>query len=136
MSHAIEQALRISHCSNTGKEHACVGTCKITPNGIELECAKCGSDAHKEYDPNQWLEDRAVAIFRRAGMDFSLLTDGAKASVLQEISKDFCPNCKRLHIHTRRFPDYAICACGWTWGAGRGWKAPQPNTPTVCGGAA
>ena len=40
---AVEQSMRRSHCSNTGKEHACVGTMKVTPAGIELSCELCGS---------------------------------------------------------------------------------------------
>lgn len=40
----IEQAIRRSHCSRNNEEHKCVGSCKITPKGIELSCPICGDD--------------------------------------------------------------------------------------------
>lgn len=142
--HAVEQAIRISHCSNTGKEHACVGVCTITRSGVNLSCTLCGSDDKKFYQPNEWLEDRLKEIFHKAGMRFDSLTDEAKSAALKEYARDFCPNCKRVMFHTQRYNNHHSCSCGWSWSNYSGWRAPQmvPETspastePDLAGGNA
>lgn len=121
---SVEQALRISHCSNTGKEHACVGTCKITPDGIDLECKLCGKDRRPAYDPNEYLVDRATAILRTAGMDFQKLLDVVKLAVLRELSRDYCQNCHHVVFFEQKYRDWWTCSCGWTYTKHSGWKAP------------
>lgn len=123
----VEQALRKSHCSNGGKEHACVGTCTITPRGVELDCSLCGKDKHPNSSPNEWLADRAASILHAAGMRFASLSEDTRMEVLREIARDACPNCKALHFHVTRFIDFVKCECGWTWGQHAGWKPPRPN---------
>lgn len=120
--HQVEQALRRSHCSNTGKEHACVGTCTITPKGVELSCSLCGDDKPIASDTNEWLEDRANSVLYAAGLLYSKLSDEAKANVLRELGKDYCPGCRTQHFHTKRYQDYLRCKCGWEWLSSRGWR--------------
>jgi hypothetical protein len=122
----IEQALRRSHCSNTGKEHACIGTCTITKDGIELECSLCGTDKRQNIEGvNEWLSDRASAVLHAAGMRYASLSDETKLAVLKEMGRDVCPGCKAIHFHVKRFEDYRLCQCGWTWYASSGWKKPK-----------
>ncbi len=123
----VEQAIRRSHCSNTGKEHACVGTCKITQAGIELECVLCGKDDNQNLNANEWLEERAAAVLHAAGMRYASLSDAARVAVLKEMGRDACPNCKQFLFHTKKYDDYRTCACGWLWTAHGGWKRPLTN---------
>lgn len=136
---SIEQSVRVSHCSNKGKEHACIGTCKITPRGIELECKLCGRD-DKPTIPKSYQRAalRAEAIFGAAHMDFTSLNDAAKVAVVKEMAKDYCPGCERLHFHTG-FDDHIVCECGWTYTEYSGWRdsgyrnVSQQN-PTILAG--
>lgn len=123
--HQVEQALRRSHCSNSGKEHACVGTCTITPQGLELSCTLCGTDTPPNRDVNEWLEDRASSILHAAGgVLYEKLSSDAQCAILREIAKDHCPNCKTIKFHTKRYEDYIKCRCGWAWSSRRGWNGP------------
>lgn len=126
--HAIEQAIRISHCSNKGKEHACVGVCTITKDGVNLDCSLCGKDNLPWYQTSEWLESRAIAILVAAGLDFFKLETGVKVAVVREIAKDLCPNCKAIMIHAERFPRHKTCSCGWRWSDCVGWKPPLELT--------
>lgn len=121
---SIEQAVRKSHCSNTGKEHACIGVCTITASGITLDCQLCGKDKRPDLDANDWLVDRASAVMHAAGMRYASLSTEAQREVLKEMGKDACPNCKAIHFHTKKYEDYRTCTCGWHWYSRSGWKKP------------
>jgi hypothetical protein len=125
----IEQALRRSHCSNTGKEHACVGVCTITKDQVALSCVLCGRDENKNLNVNEWLEDRASSILHAAGMRYASLSDETKLAILREVAKDVCPGCKSIHYHTKRYEDYRRCNCGWEWHERSGWKPPLDISP-------
>jgi hypothetical protein len=125
----IEQAVRKSHCSNTGKEHACVGTCKITPDGIELNCRLCGKDSPKEFHSEK-LAIRARNILKAAGLDYEALSPRFQLAVLRALNEDFCANCGRLHIH-RQYQDFLTCPCGWVYSQYSHWKPAPPKTEMV-----
>lgn len=125
----VEQEVRKSHCSKSADRlHECVGTCKITPTGVELECSLCGTDEHTHpaAQANLWLERRAADILHAAGASYAALNLDTQMNVLREVAKDFCPNCKTLHVFVDRFQSYASCECGWVWTSGGGWRKPRP----------
>jgi len=40
---SVAEAVRVSHCAHPYPDtHKCIGTCKITPKGVILECSQCG----------------------------------------------------------------------------------------------
>lgn len=61
------QTLRTAHCASKESGHPCVGTCKITPRGVELECQKCGGQ-HEDIAPGASLDEVKVAIAALAGV--------------------------------------------------------------------
>lgn len=77
------QALRVSHCSNDG-DHACVGTCKITQKGVELECTLCGSDK-RPIAPSELLHEVKIAkaVLAAVGLDWNILSDHTKRIVAE-----------------------------------------------------
>lgn len=85
---AFAQALRVSHCSSSG-EHACVGTCKITQKGVELECTLCGSDK-KPIAPSELLRETRIAraAIEAAGMSWSCLSDHAKRAAHEAVCRE------------------------------------------------
>ena len=59
---SVAEAVRISHCASSG-QHECVGTCKITPRGILLECPLCGDgEAGLEVTSEYMRLDRILKI--------------------------------------------------------------------------
>jgi hypothetical protein len=82
----IAQELRKSHCDR-GKDagHACVGTCTITPAGIELSRKLCGSGDELIYQPMSW--DPAVIAAKStldaAGLDFDALSPERQVEVIR-----------------------------------------------------
>ena len=82
---AVEQSIRRSHCSNTGKEHACVGTMKVSPAGIELSCELCGStgmDPHFPYEVIRATERLAEIL----GIDIDKLAPETRTRAYQFIA--------------------------------------------------
>ena len=119
---SVEQALRKSHCSRKGEEHKCVGTCKITPKGIELSCPVCGDDKqsnlpHYMVDPK--ILNRAKAICRTIGLDFENMNEQVQKSIVDEIFKDHCPGCLTMYMHTGG--TYHTCNCGYSYSDYKGW---------------
>jgi hypothetical protein len=80
---AFAQSLRVSHCSRGDADHPCVGTCTITPRGVELDCKLCGSDK-QPIEPNETLPStrKAKRIVEAAGLDWSCLSDETKRAVV------------------------------------------------------
>lgn len=81
--HAVEQALRRSHCSHSDRDnpqHQCVGTCLITPQGVTLTCKACGDD-DRTIAPSETLpETRLVrAVLDALGISYDALSPEYKA---------------------------------------------------------
>lgn len=90
-NNSVEQALRKSHCSRKGEEHKCVGTCKITPKGIELSCPVCGDDKQSNlpyYMMKPEILNRAKSICRVIGLEFENMNEQVQKEILDEILKD------------------------------------------------
>lgn len=128
IANPVEQAIRISHCSNRGKEHACIGQCTITPAGIQLECKLCGTDKKERVNETSHAYRRACAILETAGVDFNRLNIQTQERVIREVQKDSCPNCNALHFR-EPYRDYFHCECGWICNGGKWKKAPEPILP-------
>jgi hypothetical protein len=118
----VEQALRKSHCSRKGEEHKCVGSCKITPKGIELSCPICGDD--KQSNSPRFMSDpkilnRAKQICRVIGLDFDNMNERVQQQITEEIFKDYCPGCFTMYMHVSG--SYHNCSCGYTYSDYKGW---------------
>lgn len=139
------QTLRRSHCSaGDDKGHDCVGTCTITPKGIELACKLCGKDDHPIIArPLQWKNAiaRATRILDVAGLDYRVLSPDTQLRLLKELLRDHCPGCNANHTLDE---DYVRCKCGeWQRDRGAGWRktthlslprhTPPPVTPPSVG---
>lgn len=123
---SVEQALRKSHCSRKGEEHKCVGTCKITPKGIELSCPVCGDDKQDNqprYMADAKILNRAKAICRVIGLDFENMNERVQKEIVDEIFKDHCPGCLTRYMHTGG--TYHNCSCGYTYSDYKGWIKPS-----------
>ena len=82
------QSVRRSHCDRKGMEHACVGTCKITPHGLELSCELCGpgsvGDGHFKS-----REARLVDIvLKAAGIDRGSLSIEAFGNAINALKSE------------------------------------------------
>lgn len=62
----LAQDLRVAHCARTG-DHPCVGTCTITPGGVELSCKICGDD-DEPIAPSPSLDEVRVARAALSGL--------------------------------------------------------------------
>lgn len=60
------QALRVAHCAKAG-DHPCVGTCTITPSGVELQCKVCG-EGREPVAPAESLDEVRVAKVALSGL--------------------------------------------------------------------
>jgi hypothetical protein len=69
----FSQDLRVAHCARTG-DHPCVGTCTITPGGVELSCKIC-DDGKEPIAPSEALDEVKIAKAALAGLgiDWSAL---------------------------------------------------------------
>lgn len=124
----IEQALRKSHCSRRGEEHKCVGSCKITPKGIELSCPICGDDKQSNqprYMADPKILNRAKRICQVIGLDFDNMNEKVQQSIVDEVFKDHCPGCLSLYMHTGG--NYHQCSCGYSHSEYKGWTKPTNN---------
>ncbi len=63
----LAQDLRVAHCARGNADHPCVGTCTITPTGIELACKVCG-DEKEPLAPAESLDEVRVAKAALAGL--------------------------------------------------------------------
>lgn len=124
MTDTVEQALRKSHCARKGEEHRCAGSCKITPKGIELSCPICGSDNQISHNYDKKVIERAIRICNVIGITLENMDFDVQRKIIEEIFKDYCPNCKVMHIRVR---DYSSCECGWTYSEYKGWSNPNPK---------
>jgi hypothetical protein len=81
--HAVEQALRKSHCSHEKRDdeaHQCIGTCLITPQGVTLDCKACGGDDRTIAPAETLPETKLVrAVLDALGIDYSALSPEYKA---------------------------------------------------------
>lgn len=129
MNDIILQEIRKSHCARKDElKHKCIGTCKITPQGVELSCPICGDDKISrlpQYMSNPKILNRAKQICRVIGLEFENMNDDIQKSIVDEIFKDYCPNCLNVHMHLGG--SYFNCACGWTYSEYHGWKKPNTN---------
>ena len=77
----LAQELRVAHCANGGK-HPCVGTCTITPSGVELACRVCG-DGKEPIAPAEHLDEVLVAKAALAGvgLEWGALTPEAQRTI-------------------------------------------------------
>ncbi|HSX22559.1 MAG TPA: hypothetical protein VLE97_07285 [Gaiellaceae bacterium] len=81
--HAVEQALRRSHCSHAQREdpqHQCVGSCLITPQGVTLTCKACGDD-DRPIAPTEILPETQLvrAVLDALGITYDALAPEYKA---------------------------------------------------------
>lgn len=70
------QTLRRAHCAHehAGQEqHACIGTCTITRDGVKLDCKACGSDV-QPIAPTASESRVARAVVEAAGLAWDALT--------------------------------------------------------------
>ncbi len=125
MTSEIMQEIRKSHCSRKDDlKHKCVGSCKITPKGIELSCPVCGDDKQSRlpmYMSRPEILNRAKQICRVIGLEFENMTDDVQKAIVDEVFKDHCPNCLMMHMHLHG--SYFSCGCGWTYTDYKGWKS-------------
>jgi hypothetical protein len=131
MDDAILQEIRKSHCAKRDdpKLHKCVGSCKITPKGIELSCPVCGDDKQNNapsYMHNPKIVNRAKQICSVIGLEFDNMNDDVQAAIVKECFKDYCPNCFSMHMHLSG--SYFNCSCGWHYSDYSGWKKPTDLT--------
>ena len=85
MLHAVEQALRRSHCERTGREHECVGTLKVAPEGIELNCLLCGGDGFPYYSFS--VREQSKEMARLFGLQWDRLSHAVQQDVLASVKK-------------------------------------------------
>ena len=83
-AHAVEQSLRRSHCQRTGHEHRCSGVMTVTPAGIELSCAVCGSTSEPYY-PNA-VRSATARLSRLLGGDWDALAPETQDRALQFVN--------------------------------------------------
>lgn len=124
MEDNVLQEIRKSHCSRKDDlKHKCVGSCKITPKGIELSCPICGDDKQSrlpQYMSNAKILNRAKQICRVIGLDFDNMNDDVQKSIVDEVFKDYCPNCLTIFMHLS--DSYHRCNCGWSYTSYKGWE--------------
>ncbi len=92
--HAVEQAIRRSHCSHQDRDdphHQCVGTCLITPQGLTLACKACGDD-DRAIAPSATLpETRLVRLVLDArGISYDALSPEYKARAAEAAKRWMC----------------------------------------------
>lgn len=84
---SVEQALRRSHCAHADREdvtHQCVGTCTITPQGVELACKACGEDVRQIAPAAMLPETRLVrSVLDALGIAYDALSPEYKARAAQ-----------------------------------------------------
>ena len=127
MNDPILQEIRKSHCAKKDdQKHKCVGSCKITPKGIELSCPVCGDDKQSRqptYMSNPKILNRAKQICRTIGLDFENMNDDVQRSIVDEVFKDYCPGCLNVFMHLGG--SYHTCGCGWSYSEYKGWSKPE-----------
>lgn len=125
MEEAVLQEIRKSHCARKDDlKHKCVGSCKITPKGIELSCPICGDDKQSKlpmYMSNPKILNRAKQICRVIGLEFDNMNDDVQKTIVDEIFKDYCPNCLTVFMHIS--DSWHQCKCGWHYSNNRGWES-------------
>jgi hypothetical protein len=76
--HPVEQAIRRSHCAHADRDdpqHQCVGSCRITPQGITLDCKACGDDDRPIAPADVLPETRLVrAVLDALGIAYEALS--------------------------------------------------------------
>lgn len=113
LKNELAQAVRRSHCAHDDQEnpdHICVGSCKITPTGIELECPLCGPDQESQLHPaskKAWA--RVRALVKSAGIDWESLSMDAQNSALRVALEEYCPYCGIMAPLGAKFFN---CPCG------------------------
>lgn len=87
MDDIVLQAIRKSHCDRKGMEHACVGTCSITPSGVRLECDLCGSCDDVKTSLQSDAAEAIRHIFSVAGIRFDCLSIENRVAAINELRK-------------------------------------------------
>lgn len=87
MTGQVEQAIRRSHCAHADRDaadHQCIGTCTITPQGVELSCKACGG-ADDLIAPSATLPESKLvrAMLDAVGVDYDAITPERKARAVQ-----------------------------------------------------
>ena len=81
--HAVEQAVRRSHCSHNDRDdpsHQCVGSCLITPQGMTLTCKACGNDDRVIAPADTLPETKLVRdVLDALGIEYEALSPEYKA---------------------------------------------------------
>jgi hypothetical protein len=78
------EQLRRAHCAHASAndpEHACVGRCTITREGVELNCKLCGNGG-ESLTPSEGEARDARAVVEAIGMSWSSLTPEAKRAAV------------------------------------------------------
>lgn len=132
MDPEILQAIRRSHCARKEETHKCVGTCKITPEGIELDCSVCGGDRELLLDSSHRLAaKRAKSVLLAAGIEWGTLAAEVQLRVIEEMRKDQCPGCD-TPIPVGHDRIYYKCPCRyWIYHGGynaAGWQKRDADT--------
>lgn len=85
--HSVEQAIRRSHCSHADRDdpqHACIGTCLITSQGVTLTCKACGNDDRPIAPSDTLPETRLVrAVINALGIDYDALSPEYKTRAVE-----------------------------------------------------
>jgi hypothetical protein len=119
MNDAVLQEIRKSHCAKKDEvKHNCAGSCKITPKGIELSCPICGDDKPNMLNYDKKVIARATRICQVIGITFENMDFMVQKRIVEEIFRDYCPNCNAVHILTK---DYFSCSCGFNYSEYKGW---------------
>lgn len=85
------QTLSKAHCAHAHREqpdHACVGTCTIRRDGVELDCKSCGGDvqplAPRSLDPNAAI---AKAVCLALGISWNRFTPEAQRDAAAAVER-------------------------------------------------
>lgn len=120
----ILQSIRRAHCDRGKDEaHRCIGTCTITPAGVELRCTLCGDGDELLTDSHR--SDAALrvqAVLRAAGVDYDKLNIDAMSAAIEVMAAEACPGCRRLRTFDRTLSSTTFpCPCGEWYHNGAGW---------------
>lgn len=85
---AVSETIRRSHCSHVNHndaKHQCVGSCKITPTGIDLECTLCGSV--EDSFRTGWDYKKLERMLGLIGIQVAYIGDYECKAMIQEMNR-------------------------------------------------
>lgn len=83
------ELLRRAHCAHARAAdagHVCIGRCTITRDGVELDCAACGSGG-ETLAPSEFEAREARAVVDAIGVRWESLTAEAQRAAVDALTK-------------------------------------------------